>query len=219
MANDPAIANKKITPAWTNRNHLFPIFLKLEELKVLIIGAGRVGLEKLQALVQNSPAVTILIVAEKISDAVKEFARHYPGIQLEERTFEENDLRDKDFVIIAVNSKTVSRHIRNLAKEKKIWVNVADTPDLCDFYLSSIVQKGNLKIAISTNGKSPTVAKRLREILQQVLPDELDSVINHLHTIRTRLNGNFDQKVKKLNAITRILIDEDGLENIEDGSE
>ena len=214
MKNNPFISTN-IPAAETGINRLFPIFLKLEELNVLLVGGGRVGLEKLLALLQSSPAATILIVAEKISDAVKEFAKHYPAVQFLEKRFEEKDLDDKDIVIIAVNDKVVSRHIRNLAKEKKIWVNVVDTPELCDFYLGSIVQKGDLKIAISTNGKSPTVAKRLREVFQRALPDELHSVINHLYILRNRFNGNFSDKVKKLDTITRILVDNDDLENID----
>ena len=92
-------------------------------------------------------------------------------------------------------------------------VNVADTPDLCDFYLGSIVQKGNLKIAISTNGKSPTAAKRIKEVLHEALPGELDDVIENLHKVRNKLNGNFEYKVKRLNDITRMLVEKDNAES------
>ena len=91
-------------------------------------------------------------------------------------------------------------------------MNVADKPELCDFYLSSVVQKGDLKLAISTNGKSPTTAKRLKEVLQEALSAELDSVIDNLHKIRLRLNGNFEYKVKKLNKLTKSLVESDSLE-------
>jgi siroheme synthase-like protein len=209
MAKHNGINSKRARSTTTGINHLFPLFLKLEEMQVLIVGAGSVGMEKLQALVQNSPATKILIVAEKISEAVNKLAKHYPGVRLEERAFEKKDLAGKDIVIIAVNDRTTSRYIRDLARKERIWVNVADTPGLCDFYLGSIVRKGNLKIAISTNGKSPTVAKRLREVLQKLLPGELSTVIDHLHIIRTRLQGDFDLKVKKLDAITRLLADKE----------
>ena len=82
---------------------------------------------------------------------------------------------------------------------------MADTPDLCDFYLGSIVRKGDLKIAISTNGRSPTLAKRLRETLQEALPDELDDVLQNLHTIRSGLKGDFSRKVRVMNRVTRTL--------------
>lgn len=193
-------------------NRLFPIFLKLEELQVLVVGAGKVGLEKLTAILSNAPATAVQVVAIKISDEVRELALENPNVTLQERAFVVADLDSKDIVVIAVNDKVISQAIRTAAKEKKILVNVADTPEQCDFYLSSVVQKGNLKIAISTNGKSPTAAKRIKEVLNQAMPAELNDVINNLHTVRNRLNGNFDKKVKKLNEITKMLVEKDNIE-------
>ncbi|MEI4913981.1 NAD(P)-dependent oxidoreductase, partial [Klebsiella pneumoniae] len=86
------------------------------------------------------------------------------------------DVDGADIVIIGINDKTKSAEISEVAKGKNKLVNVADTPDLCDFYLSSVVQKGNVKIAISTNGKSPTVAKRLKEVLNEAIPAEINNV-------------------------------------------
>lgn len=186
-------------------NKLFPIFLKLEELNVLVVGGGKIGLEKLNAIINNSPATPVTIVAGNISNKIKTLAQKYPNVLLKEKSFEPADLDDKDIVIVAINDKATSIHIRSLAKEKKILANVADTPDLCDFYLSSIVQKGNLKIAISTNGKSPTMAKRLKETLDDVLPNKLNKILNNMETIRKKMNGNFADKVKKLNEVTSLL--------------
>ena len=186
-------------------NKLFPIFLKLEELNVLVVGGGKIGLEKLNAIINNSPATPVTIVAGNISNKIKTLAQKYPNVLLKEKSFEPADLDDKDIVIVAINDKATSIHIRALAKEKKILANVADTPDLCDFYLSSIVQKGNLKIAISTNGKSPTMAKRLKETLDDVLPNKLNKILNNMETIRKKMNGNFADKVKKLNEVTSLL--------------
>lgn len=193
-------------------NLLFPVFLKLEELKVLVVGGGKVGAEKLSALLGNSPAAPVTVVAISISDEVRKLAKHHPNVELHERAFVESDLENKDLVVIAVNEKESSLAIRAAAKEKKILVNVADTPEQCDFYLSSIVQKGNLKIAISTNGKSPTAAKRIKEVLNNALPNELDDMINNLHAVRNKLNGNFEYKVKRLNEITRVLVEKDNME-------
>ena len=87
--------------------------------------------------------------------------------------------------------RQLHEEIKARANEKGILVNVADTPDLCDFYLGSIVQKGNLKIAISTNGKSPTAAKRIKEVLHEALPGELDEVIENLHKVRKQTQWQF----------------------------
>jgi len=156
-------------------NTLFPVFVKLEQLRLLIVGGGKVGLEKLQAVLQNSPSTSI-------------------------------DLESADIAIVAVNDRSASETIARDAKEAGILVNVADTPDLCDFYLSSVIRKGNLKIAISTNGKSPTIAKRLKEELGGMIPDEMESVLNNMQTIRQQLNGDFPEKVRKLNELTKVLV-------------
>lgn len=191
-----------------NKNRLYPIFLKLEELELLLVGAGNVGLEKLNSLLSNSPDAKITIVAPVIKEEVKRLLQNHPSCILIQRSFEETDLNNKDLVVLATDDKELHKRIKSLAEEKGILVNVADTPELCDFYLGSIVQKGNLKIAISTNGKSPTAAKRIKEVLNKALPGELDDVIENLHEVRNKLNGNFEYKVKKLNALTKVLVDE-----------
>jgi uncharacterized protein len=189
----------------SDKNRLFPVFLKLEELEVLVVGAGNVGLEKLTAVLHNAPATSVTVVAADISEAVKNIAQSYPRVKLIERAFEPEDLDDKEIVIVAVNDIPASNYIRVLSKQKKLLVNVADKPELCDFYLGSIVEKGNLKIAISTNGKSPTIAKRMREQLNELIPDEIEGLIQNMHTIRQDLKGDFAEKVRQLDDLTKLL--------------
>ena len=187
------------------KNHLFPVFLKLEDLEVLVVGAGNVGLEKLTAILTNAPGSSVTVVATEISQQVKTLAESHPKVKLIEKAFEPEDLDDKEIVIVAVNDKTISNYIRVLSKQKKLLVNVADTPELCDFYLGSIVDKGNLKIAISTNGKSPTIAKRMKEQLNELIPDEIEGVIQNMHSIRQDLKGDFADKVRQLDDLTKLL--------------
>jgi uncharacterized protein len=188
-----------------DRNRLFPVFLKLEELELLLVGAGKVGLEKLNALLNNAPDSTITVVATSISDEVRLLAANFPNVTLIERPFEPGDLYNKQIAVVAVDDKATSNYVRVLAREKNILVNVADTPEQCDFYLGSIVQKGNLKIAISTNGKSPTIAKRMKEQLNALIPDEMEGVLQNMHTIRQDLKGDFVEKVKQLDDLTKVL--------------
>ena len=144
------------------KNTLYPVFLKLEQMHLLLVGAGNVGLEKLQSILGNSPASRVTIIAPMVRQEVREYVSEFDHCDIIEKPFEESDLEGKDLVVVATDDKALNEVIRDLAHERKIWVNVADTPALCDFYLGSIVQKGNLKIAISTNGKSPTTANELR---------------------------------------------------------
>ncbi len=189
----------------TDKNRLFPVFLKLEELEVLLVGGGKVGLEKLTAVLHNAPATSVTIVAIEIAEEIKSLAENFPRVKLIERAFEPEDLDEKEIVIVAVNDKSTSNYVRVLSKQKKLLVNVADTPELCDFYLGSIVDKGNLKIAISTNGKSPTIAKRMREQLTELIPDEIEGVIQNMHDIRQDLKGDFVDKVRQLDDLTKLL--------------
>lgn len=196
-----------------DKNQLYPIFLKLEQLETLLVGAGNVGLEKLNSLLSNSPEAKITIVAPVVKTETRKLADRHASCKIIEREFEEPDLNNKDLVILATDNRSLHEKIKELATEKGILVNTADTPELCDFYMGSIVQKGNLKIAVSTNGKSPTAAKRIKEVLQDALPGELDDVIENLHKLRNKLNGNFEYKVKKLNALTKVLLEKDNFGN------
>ena len=187
------------------RNELFPVFLKLKQLRLLLVGGGYVGMEKLQAVVSNSPSAVITVVATQISDEIKELVKEYATITLIEKPYGISDLDNKDLAIAAINDPIVSRQVAMDARSKGILVNAADKPELCDFYLGSVVQKGNLKIAISTNGKSPTIAKRLKEVLSETLPDEIDTLLNSMQTIRNKMSGDFTEKVKQLNELTKNL--------------
>lgn len=187
------------------RNELFPIFLKLRQLRLLIVGGGYVGMEKLQAVISNSPSATITLVASNISDEIKELSKVYPTISLVEKPYHISDFDNIDIAIAAINDPIVSRQVATDAKSKGILVNAADKPDWCDFYLGSVVQKGNLKIAISTNGKSPTIAKRLKEVLNETLPDEIDTLLSSMQNIRNKMSGDFTEKVRQLNELTKNL--------------
>lgn len=184
-------------------NTLYPIFLKLENLQMLMVGAGMVGTEKLTFILKNSPEAKITIVATFFADAVKELCNGNPNITILEKEFEESDIQNQQIIIAATNDKILNKKIYDVAKSKNILINVADTPELCDFYLSSIVTKGNLKIAISTNGKSPTLAKRMREMFEQILPENIDELLENLHQYRKKLSVNFEEKVKLLNELTK----------------
>jgi len=190
-------------------NKLFPIFLKLEELKVLLVGGGNVALEKLTAIINNAPAAQVHVVAKEVFPQFAEAAEQLKNITITVAEYEPHYLDDCDIVIAAVNDIPLSKIIRDDAKQKGKLINVADKPELCDFYLGSIVTKGNLKLAISTNGKSPTVAKRLKEIFNELLPDELDEVLNNVQQIRNKLKGDFQNKIHQLNELTKVLIDDD----------
>ncbi|QIX62214.1 bifunctional precorrin-2 dehydrogenase/sirohydrochlorin ferrochelatase [Hymenobacter sp. BT18] len=183
-------------------NPLFPVFLKLEQLRVLLVGGGNVGLEKLTAILRSSPATAVTVVSITFLPTLRELAARYPQVQLREEPYTDELLEQADIVFAATDDPALHARIKQAARSRHLLVNVADTPPLCDFYLSSVVQKGALKIAVSTNGQSPTVAKRVRAVLEEALPEELDAVLQKMPAIRQQLTGDFAAKVRTLNAVT-----------------
>ena len=197
---------KIIQDEQTEGNQLFPVFIKLNELHTVLIGAGNVGLEKLTAILNNSPLARVTIIAKTFVPEIHTLSAEFDGLTIIQKAFSDTDLDNADLVIAATNDNELNIYIRQSAHDRKLLINVADKPELCDFYLGSIVQKGNLKVAISTNGKSPTVAKRLKEVLNEGLPSELDVTLQQMSDLRNSLSGDFAYKVKKLNEVTSVLV-------------
>ena len=187
-------------------NPLFPVFLKLNQLHTVLIGGGNVGLEKLTAMLGNSPLAQVTIISKAFIPDIITIAAGNPQVKVLHKAFEESDLDSADIVIAATNDSELNRFIRAAAHDRKLLVNVADKPELCDYYLGSIVKKGDLKIAISTNGKSPTVAKRLKEVLIDSLPDEINITLQQMSELRNTLSGDFTEKVTRLNEVTASLL-------------
>ena len=165
------------------------------------------ALEKLHFLLKSSPQAKVHVVTEEIENEVVELIEKHEQIHLEIRSFEDKDVEGKQLVIAATNNPELNEHLQHLTRAKGILLNVADKADQCDFYLGGIVTKGDLKLAISTNGKSPILAKRLRQFFEAELPDDIDEVINELKTLRGKLNGSFERKLKALNTLTKELIE------------
>jgi len=195
------------------KNRLFPVFLKLEELDVLLVGGGNVGLEKLSAMLNNSPDTKVTMVADMFRDELREYVKSYPNVKLIERKFEFDDLNNRDLVILSTDNPDLHASIKRATTERHILCNVADTPNLCDFYLGSIVQKGDLKIGISTNGKSPTMAKRMREFLDDIIPENVQQLLENLREIRKSIKGDFQEKIRIMNEVTEEMVKGNRIDN------
>ena len=165
-------------------NELFPIFLKLKQLNVLIVGGGNVGLEKLSAILANSPDAHVTVLALSIKQEIFDLQKKHPYLTVIQKKYDAEYLTDRQLVLVATDDKSLNISIKKEAEKHNILCNVADTPDFCDFYLGSVVQKGSLKIGISTDGKSPTVAKRIKEVLNETFPDDLEELLQKIWKIR-----------------------------------
>jgi len=196
-------------------NHLYPIFLKVHQLNTLLVGGGFVGTEKLGFLLKSSPKAQVTAVSREFSEDFLVVAKDNPYVTLIREDYDEKYLGGKHIVIAATNDKSVNQLIHDQAKQRFLLVNVADTPDLCDFYLGGIVTKGNVKIAISTNGKSPTTAKRLRQLLEEVIPEDINEMVENINRYRKTLKGDFEYKVEALNKLTEGLVNKEKSRHLE----
>lgn len=188
------------------RNNLYPIFLKTANLHILIVGGGHVAEEKLTFLMKSSPDAKVTMVSPMFRKGTKELAKKY-GITLILDRYREKYLHGKHMVIATTDEPDVNIQVYNNCRVLNKLVNVADNPPYCDFYMGGIVTKGNVKVAISTNGKSPTTAKRLRQFFEEVIPDDISKMVQNLNDYRKTLKGDFGQKVDKMNEITQKLVE------------
>ncbi|MFS4494912.1 bifunctional precorrin-2 dehydrogenase/sirohydrochlorin ferrochelatase [Maribacter sp. 2308TA10-17] len=188
------------------RNNLYPVFLKTSNLHILIVGGGNVAEEKLHFLTKSSPDAKVTMVSPMYRKATKELALKF-DVDLITDSYQAKYLMGKHMVIATTDVPEVNIQVYNDCRSFDKLVNVADNPPYCDFYMGGIVTKGNVKIAISTNGKSPTTAKRLRQFFEDVIPEDITKMVQNLNDYRKTIKGDFEQKVDKMNEITQKLIE------------
>lgn len=187
------------------RNTLYPIFLKVSNLNILIVGGGNVALEKLTFLLKSSPDANVEMVSPMFRDDTIALANKF-NIKMNTAPYDKTYLHNKHMVVATTDNIPVNKQVYHDCRAQHILVNVADNPPFCDFYMGGIVTKGNVKLAISTNGKSPTTAKRLRQFFEDVIPDNIDDLVKNLNEFRKTIKGDFEEKVETLNEFTKGLV-------------
>ena len=187
------------------RNNLYPIFLKASTLNFLIVGGGNVALEKLNFLLKSSPDANVEMVSTMFREETIALASKHK-IKMIVAEYNLTYLKNKHIVVATTDNILVNEQVYHDCKAENILVNVADNPPFCDFYMGGIVTKGNVKVAISTNGKSPTTAKRLRQFFEDVIPDNIDDLVKNLNEFRKTIKGDFEEKVETLNEFTKGLV-------------
>ena len=188
------------------RNNLYPVFLKASNLKFLVVGGGYVAEEKLHFLTKSSPDADITILTPMIRQATEDLAGEF-GLKIIIDHYDPKYLKGFHIVIATTDQPEVNRLIYDDCRKLDKLVNVADNPPLCDFYMGGIVTKGHVKIAISTNGKSPTTAKRLRQFFEEVIPQDISAMVENLNLFRSKLKGDFERKVEQMNQMTESLVE------------
>jgi precorrin-2 dehydrogenase/sirohydrochlorin ferrochelatase len=145
-------------------SNLFPMFLKLEGKRCLVVGAGKVGEPKIARLIDTGASIEV--IALEASEPVREWAAK-GKIKLELRAFVPEDLDEAFLAVVATASNTLNKNIYQQAQRRGVLCNVVDVPELCDFYYPAVVRRGDLQIAVSTSGQSPSLAQKIRQQLER----------------------------------------------------
>lgn len=163
---------------------LYPLFLKLEGKKVLIVGGGQIAEEKLFGVLRSATDVTV--VAPQISEKIRGWAEQGLLKHVADE-YRPGMVCDYFLVIAGTDSEAVNHAVYKEAKEAGILCNAVDDPQYCDFYAPAVVSRGDFQIAISTGGNSPALAQKVRKELEQKYGPEYESWIGWLGRIRTGL--------------------------------
>jgi siroheme synthase-like protein len=166
---------------------LFPMFVKLDGRRVVVVGGGEIAAGKIAGLLQADARVRI--VSPTLNSALAALVRDNK-IEWSKKEFAPEDLEDAFLVIAATSIPSVNEAVYHAADERGLLCNAVDDIQNCHFYYGSIVQRGDLQIAISTNGKSPALAQRLRKELETQFGPEYESWIEWLGAAREVLRAS-----------------------------
>ncbi len=176
-------------------NTLYPVFLNIEHRPVLVVGGGTVAEQKIKGLLEACSDVTV--IAPHTSETIDKLAGENK-ISLLRRVYATGDVDGFVLVIAATNDAAVHRAIFDEAQAKNIPVNIVDVPGLCTFFLSSVFQEGDLKIAVSTNGKSPTLGKIIRDRIGKEYSKGYPELLSTLGELRSDIQKSFpDYETRK----------------------
>lgn len=175
---------------------LFPTFINLQSKKVLVIGGGQVAQRKIEKLLPFGPKIHI--VAPKIN---KDLLSHKKmGITFQKKKFRIEDLHGFDLVIAAINDETLQRAIFLECEKRKILCNAVDGPKYCNFIFPSLFTNGDLCIGISTSGKAPYVAVKIRHLLERVIPKNINQIIQQTEKFRNGLGSSVKNRTSQIRS-------------------
>lgn len=177
---------------------LFPMFLKLKGRRCLVVGAGKVGEPKIAGLLETG--ARIRVVALHASPAVHAWARE-GEIELELRAFTPDDLDGAFLAVVATSSRTLNEDIYHEAQHRGVLCNVVDVPELCDFFYPAVVRRGDLQIAVSTSGQSPSLAQRIRQQLEKQFGPGYAAWVAELGETRRQILASDLDKPRKLELL------------------
>ena len=199
----------------------FPFFMDMERLQGLIIGGGNIAAEKLEKLLPAGASLKVVApeikqeilvaagVAEIKGTAEQQNADREPEgnectepekpgrVEVIRREYRTEDLDDVDYVIAATGIREINDKVCREAKQRRIPVNVVDDPENCDFIFPSVVRRGRMVVGVSTGGAGPRVAVRLRKQIEEILPEDIEEILDILARERIRAKKEIPDPVQR----------------------
>lgn len=162
----------------------FPVFLNLDNKKVLIIGAGKIANRKIDKLLDFTNDITIICenIHENIEEKIVKNKLKYL-----KRKYENNDISTYDIVVCATNDLELQKQLYHKSREFKTLYNCVDFPELCDFSFSSYTKKDDLIISISTSGNAPSISIQLKNYIERLLPSDLGEFLEEMKGYRNSM--------------------------------
>lgn len=180
---------------------LLPVFMKMEGRPCLLVGGGRIALEKIRVLLDCG--TVIRVVAPEALPEIERLAEE-GALVLDKKEYSEADLEGVSVVIAATNLADLNHRVRAEASARGLLVNVVDDPAYCDFYFGSIVRRGALQVAISTAGESPAFAQQLKQEIDEALPPDTGSWLARLGELRRHLNRVVDAGPARISLLREL---------------
>lgn len=198
-------------------SRLYPAFLDLDGRAVLVVGGGRVAARKVSALLDTSARITVL--APSPCDDMEELAQE-GRIVLHNRPYRSEDMSGACLVIAATDDHEVNHRVSADAADAGVFCNVVDDPDLCSFQVPAVVHRGLLQIAVSTGGASPSLAKRIRQQLEDEFGPRYATLLDGLMELRQHVQEKHPRDAAKRRQILKGFLDSPAPARLlEDGDE
>jgi precorrin-2 dehydrogenase/sirohydrochlorin ferrochelatase len=194
-------------------NKLFPMFVNLHEKLCVVIGGGTIALRKILGLLECDACVRVISL-----QAIPQVFQlvHEKKVDFVERAYQQGDITGAFLVVAATNDREVNTRISHDCTAQNILCNVVDTPHLCNFYYASTYTRGDLKIAISTNGVAPALARKIKADLAERYPEEFESFLEYLRRIRETVKEKIPEESTRHAILKKIVVDSRILDQCKD---
>ncbi len=185
-------------------NRLYPVFLNLKNKDCLVFGGGKVAERKVRSLIKSKARITL--IDPKASRDILALSKKH-GFKIIKRNYRKKDIKGFFLIIAATDSEAVNGLIAKESAKYKIFCNVVDDPEKCDFFIPASFGVKDLKIAISTNGKSPALAKKLKNEIKNIISSEVPNLIDILAELKRNLKKKYPGARKKREEILKTIVD------------